>query len=114
MSTIFTLATPMQVGLTDDRIVRALVISSIWFSNTPQLGAAGTGELEITLTETTNGYQTTITYGDASVIEFFNQAAPAAGATVQDVMSGLLFNKLIADGKLPPGTLTTTSTTPAQ
>lgn len=113
MSTTFTLATPATVGdLSNPRTVTALKITSIWFTSTPDLAPTGTGELDITLTETSNGWQETIAYKDASVISFFAQAAPAppSGGTVEDVMCGLLFDKLIADGKLPAGTLTTVAT----
>jgi hypothetical protein len=108
MPTTFTLTTPVTVGdLSNPRTVTALAITSIWFTVTPDLAQIGTGELDITLTEPTNGWQETISYRDASVLAFFAQIAPPppAGATVEDVMCSLLFAKLIADGKLPAGTL---------
>jgi hypothetical protein len=110
MSTVFTLTAPVTVGdLSNPRTVTALAITSIWFTTTPDLAPGGTGELDITLTETTNGWQETITYRDASVLAFFGQPAPTlpSGATYEDVMSGAVFAKLIADGKLPPGTVAT-------
>ena len=108
--TTFMLAVPAQVGnLGSPVTVAALRITSIWFTTTPALAPIGTGELDITLTETTSGWQETVSYKDASVLAFFAQAAPPppAGVTVEDVMCQLLFAKLIADGKLPPGTVST-------
>lgn len=115
MPTVFTLTTPVTVGdLSNPRIVTALAITSIWFTTTPDLAPGGTGELDITLTETTNGWQETITYRDASVLAFFGQPAPTlpSGATYEDVMAGAVFSKLIADGKLPPGTVATVADAP--
>ena len=112
MAVIFTLETPVNVGtLTDPVTVSALRVTSVWFSTTPQLAPIGAAELDITLTETTNGWQETITYKDASVLEFFAQSAPTppAGATYEDVMAAAVFSKLIADGKLPAGTLSSAS-----
>jgi hypothetical protein len=112
MSTIYTLTTPVTLGgLGSPVTVAALAITSVWFTTTPALAQIGTGELDITLTETTNGWQEVVNYRNASVLTFFAQVAPAppAGATVEDVMCGLLFTKLIADGKLPPGTITNTA-----
>jgi hypothetical protein len=108
--TTFTLKTPATLGtLAAPVTVKALQITSIRFTTTPGLAQVGSGELDITLTETTNGWQNAVSYQDTSVLAFFAQAAPAtpAGATVEDVMCGLIFAKLIADGKLPAGTLTT-------
>jgi hypothetical protein len=112
MSTIFTLTTPANVGtLGSPVVVSALAVTSVFFTSTPAMAPLGTGQLNVTLTETTSGWQETIRYQDATVIAFFGQAAPtpAAGATYQDVMSAAVFSKLIADGKLPPGTVTTTA-----
>jgi hypothetical protein len=109
--TTYTLTTPVTLGaLANPITVAALAITSIRFTSTPALAPGGTGELDITVTETTNGWQETVSYKDASVLSFFAQAAPApqTGATVEDIMCGLLFAKLIADGQLPPGVVSTT------
>jgi hypothetical protein len=78
---------------------------------TPALARIGTGELSVTLTETTCGWQEKIQYQDASVLAFFSQLAPtpAVGATFEDVRASAIFSKLIADGKLPAGTVTTSA-----
>lgn len=106
----YTLTTPVNVGtLTTPVNVSALKVTGIIFSTTPALAPIGTGELTITLTDPVSGWQETITYKDASVPAFFAQTAPAppANSTVEDVMSQLIFAKLVADGKLPAGTVTT-------
>lgn len=106
----FKLTTPVNVGtLTAPISVSALAVTGVTFSTTPALAQVGTGELNVTLTDTLSGWQETVQYRDASVLAFFAQPAPAVpdGATMQDVMSQLVLSKLIADGKLPAGTVTT-------
>ena len=108
MPITFALATPVNLGtLTAPVNVASLRVTSVRFSTTPALAPLGTAELSITLTDTASGWQETIEYRDASVLAFFAQSAPApeAGASVEDVMAKLIFSKLIADGKLPPGTI---------
>jgi hypothetical protein len=111
MAVTFTLTTPVNVGtLTSPVNVSSLAITAVSFSTTPALAPLGTAELSITLTDPVSGWQETIDYQDASVLAFFAQAAPtpAAGATMEDVMASAVFGKLIADGKLPAGSLSTT------
>lgn len=112
MSTVFTLTTPLTVGSLGNSVtVSALAITSVWYTSTPKMAPIGTGQLYITLTETGNGWQETIKYNDATVISFLATAAvaPASGAAFSDVVSAAIFAKLVADGKLPAGTVTTTS-----
>ena len=106
---IFTLATPVNVGtLTAPINVSSLAITAIYFSTTPAIAPLGTAELSITLTDPASGWQETVSYLDASVPTFFTQPAPTPdpGATMEDVMAATVFSKLIADGKLPAGSLT--------
>lgn len=108
--TTFTLTTPFTTGgLSNSITVTSLQITDVWFASIPQLAPIGTGELEITLTDPVSGWQEQITYQDASVLAFFASpaTAPPSGATYSDVISIALFSKLIADGKLPPGTVST-------
>ncbi len=110
MPTTFVLTTPVNVGtLTAPVNVSSLRITGVVFTTTPALAPIGTGELTVTLTDPVSGWQEVIEYQDASVLAFFAQAAPApaAGATMEDIMSQALFAKLIADAKLPAGTVTT-------
>jgi hypothetical protein len=110
--TTFTLTTPVTVGdLNNPRTVTALAITSVWYTSTPDLALGGTGELDITLTETTTGWQETITYRDSSMLDMWNAVVTApAGQTLGDTIAQAIFAKLIADSKLPAGTLSTTVT----
>ena len=113
MPVLFTLATPVNVGsLTQPVVVSTLKVTGVWFSTTPALAPLGAAELDITLTDPVSGWQETLEYIDASVPVFFAQAAPVPpqGSTYEDIMAAAVFSKLIADGKLPAGTLSTTST----
>jgi hypothetical protein len=118
MPVIFNLTTPVNVGtLTQPVVVSSLKVTSVWFSTTPDLAPLGAAELSITLTDPASGWQETIDYKDASVPVFFAQSAPTppTGTTYEDVMAVAVFMKLIADGKLPAGSLSTPATpTPDQ
>ena len=108
----YTLTTPVNVGtLTQPVAVSSLKVTGVGFSTTPALAPLGTAELSITLTDPVSGWQEMIDYKDASVLTFFAQVAPTppTGATYEDVMAAAVLTKLIADGKLPAGTLTTTA-----
>ena len=117
MSVVFTLTTPVNVGtLTQPVVVSSLTVTGVWFSTTPALGPIGAAELSVTLTDPASGWQETVDYCDSSVPTFFAQAAPTppSGATYEDVIAAAVFSKLIADSKLPAGTLTTTPATATQ
>lgn len=108
--TVFKLETPANVGtLTVPISVSSLAVTGVTFSTTPALAPIGVGELKVTLTDTESGWQETIRYQDASVLAFFEQAAPtpASGETMHDIMSRAIFIKLVADGKVPAGTIAT-------
>jgi hypothetical protein len=98
MPRTFTVATPLTVGDLVNRItVNSLQITSLWYSSTPDLAPSGTGELEITLTDPATGWQTKVSYQDASVLTMWQM--------IGDNVAQALFAKLIADGNLPPGTV---------
>jgi hypothetical protein len=104
----FTLTTPVNVGtLTAPINVSSLQITGMRFTTTPALAPLGAAQLSVTLTDPTSGWQETIDYQDVSVMDFFDQTAPTpdAGETLKDVTANVLFAKLIADDKLPAGTL---------
>jgi hypothetical protein len=89
--------------------VTSFQVTGIHFSTTPRLAQLGAGELVITLTDPNTGWQEKINYKDTSVPMFWATATTAAAsATVGDVIGQAVFQKLIADGNLPPGTLSTT------
>jgi hypothetical protein len=102
---IFTLDTPTTVGTLANQItVSALGMTAIRVSSTPALAPMGSGEMEIILTETTNGWQTAISYQDASVFDLL-EASIDAGASMGSTLASTIFAKLVADGKLPPGSI---------
>jgi hypothetical protein len=109
--TTFTLTTTVNVGtLNNPVVVSSLTITALMYTTTPALAPLGTAELSVTVTDPVSGWQETISYQDASVLAFFGQLAPTtlpAGTTLDDVMCQVTFAKLIADGKLPPGTVAT-------
>jgi len=109
MSTTFTLTTPATVGsMTSPITVASLQLTTLSYSSTPALAQIGTGTLSITLTDPVSGWQETINYQDNSVLTLWSEAqTPAAGTELGDIMATAIFAKLIADGKLPPGTLNT-------
>src|SRR5579863_4164214 len=110
MATTYTLTTPVNVGtLTAPVNVASLRVTGVNLSTTPALAPIGTAQLTVILTDPVSGWQETVSYQDASVVAFFAQAAPTptAGQTMQDVMAQAILTKLVADGKLPAGTITT-------
>lgn len=105
----FTLTTPATVGSLGAPVtLRSLQITGINSSLTPPLAPVGTGILELTLTDPTSGWQETISYRDASVPALWALLqSPAANTKLEDIVGMALFSKLIADGKLPAGSLST-------
>ncbi len=109
--TTYTLSTPTTVGGIGSQItVSSFQLTSISYSSTPELAPISTGTLTITLTDPSSGYQETINYQDASVLVLWSQAlSPAANTQLGDIIAGAVFAKLVADGKLPPGSLNVTA-----
>jgi uncharacterized protein YfaP (DUF2135 family) len=111
MSTTFTLTTPVAVGSLANLVtISALRITSITFTSTPALAPIGTGELDVTLTDPVSGWQETISYQDATVLTFWASVVSIASSqSIGDTVARAVFAKLIADGKLPAGTVATAS-----
>lgn len=107
--TLFTLATPISVGTMSSPVtVTSFEVTVVSYSSTPALAPSGTGELDITLTDPNTGWQESFSYQDSSVLTFWSTLSTlAAQSAVGDIMAQAVFQKLIADGKLPAGTLTT-------
>ena len=109
----YTLATPFSGGsLSNPVTVSSLQLTTVNFSSTPALAPMGTGTLTVVLTDLVTGFQETFSYCDASVLTLWGAMGDAVATAV--------FDKLIADQKLPAGTLaaaavittpTTTATT---
>jgi hypothetical protein len=98
MSVTFTLSTPLTFGtLASPVTVSSLRLTNINLATTPELAPAGTGTLTLTLTDPESGAQETVIYRDASVLDLWQ--------TIGDDVSKAVFAKLIADNKLPAGTL---------
>jgi hypothetical protein len=109
MSTTYTLTTPVTVGTMSSPIsVAALQITGVAYSSTPALAQIGTGTLQVTLTDPESGWQEQINYADATVLTLWASAqSAAAGTELGDIVAQAVFAKLIADGKLPAGTVGT-------
>jgi hypothetical protein len=106
MSTTYTLTTPVIIGgLSSSQTVSSLQLTAINLSTTPQLAQLGTGTLALTLTDPTSGVQETISYADASVLTLWE--------SIGDTVAQAVFAKLIADSRLPAGTLATASSSSA-
>jgi hypothetical protein len=105
----FTLTAPVTLGSMSSPItVASLQLTSVAYSSTPPLAQIGTGTLSVTLTDPVSGYQETINYSDASALALWSAAAAVpAGQSLGDTIAQAVFAKLIADGKLPAGTLST-------
>jgi hypothetical protein len=98
----FVLTTPQHVGDLNSGInVDQLEIVAISLNLQPSyIGAGGTAVLSIVLQHLASGWQVTFTYRDASALAFWGAIDPAvAGGLI-----GAIWNKLVADAKLPPGT----------
>jgi hypothetical protein len=99
----FTLDTPFQTGTFDKPVaVSRLLLTGIKYSSTPELGAIGTSTLDVTLTDPDSRQQFKFSYQDAT--------APDVWADVSATFASAVFNKLIADGKLPAGSIDTGET----
>jgi hypothetical protein len=105
----YTLTTPLTVGtLSSSQTITSLQLTTIAYTSTPALALIGTGVLQLILTDPTSGAQETINYQDASVLAFWAKTvSTTATEELGDIISSAVFEKLIADGKLPAGTLTT-------
>ncbi len=103
----YTLTTPLQTGsLAKSTTVSSLQITGISYTSTPRLAPLGSGSLVITLTDPHSGFQETISYLDSSVPAFWAATcAMAPTGVLGDTVTAAVFAKLIADGKLPAGTL---------
>lgn len=101
MSTTFTLAQPATIGNLGNQVtVSSLQLTGITFSSTPEIAQLGTGELTILLTDPKSGYQEQITYRDSSALDLWLK--------IGDTVASAVFEKLIADAKIPTGTVQTT------
>lgn len=104
----YTFTTPImiQTGLSSSLTVKSVQVTAMNYNQTPALAQLGTGVLDITLTDPDTGWQETISYRDSSVLTFWQSAVtPAQGETFADLTAVAVFDKLVADRKLPAGTV---------
>jgi hypothetical protein len=96
---VFTLETPITIGnsFTDQAVVNRLVITGVVYSSTPALAPGGTFTLKVTLTDPDTRRQFQIDYQDATASDVW--------ADVGTDFATAVFNKLLADGKIPAGSV---------
>ncbi len=98
MSLIYELTTPITVGdINSSRVVVSLQLTAISINFDPAYVSAGTAVLSICLVDPVSGYPVNVVYQDASALQMAQAIEAQIGSE--------LFAKLIADAKLPPGTL---------
>lgn len=100
MSSVYTLTTPIQISagdLTSSTTVASLQLSAISINFDPAYVSAGTAVLSICLVDPVSMYPVNCIYQDASALQMAQAIESQIGAE--------LFDKLIADGKLPPGSI---------
>lgn len=96
----YTLATPTTVGdLQHQTVIDKLEIASISMNFEPLYSDNGTAILSVMLVHRESGYKMNVVYSDASALAFWQAHQGTLGPDA--------FAKLIADSKLPAGTLST-------
>jgi len=109
---LYTLTTPLTVisnSVSAPAVkVTALEITGIQMNKRPALAPIGSGDLTVTLTDPTSGFQETIKTAfnpDA----FWASITVADGQTIEDAVQTALFSVLTTNKLLPDGTLSTVS-----
>lgn len=96
----YALTNPITVGDLQHQItVDKLELASISLNFEPFYADGGTAILSVVLVHRASGYRVNVVYQDASALAFWQQHSATLESDV--------FSKLIADGKLPAGTLST-------
>lgn len=96
MSTLtYTLATPVTVG----DFLNPVVVDKLQLYSISLTAGDAKPTLSVVLIHVASGYQINLVYTDATVMTFWN--AINAG----NALTRAAFQKLVADGKLPAGTL---------
>lgn len=110
----YTLTTPVSAGTISKPVtIKSLQVTSIWWTSTPVLAPIGAQEMKITLTDPASGWQEIVAYKDATVAPMWTASVTATAESLADVVATAVLNKLIADKKLPSGTISTSpATTP--
>lgn len=105
----YTLTAPATIGtLGAQQTITSLQLTGLKLNLRPELAALGAAELEVTLTDPKSGAQEMQKYRDATVPAFWAAAQTSiANEAIGDAVARAVFAKLIADKKLPKGTLAT-------
>lgn len=104
----YILTNPFIVGdLQHQHLVDSLVIGSIAIDMDPTRPATDPCVLSLMLVHAESGYKANIVYRDQEALDFWRSIVEGGN----DVVTRALFRKLIADGKLPQGTLNETTAT---
>jgi hypothetical protein len=104
----YTFTTAQTVGeLGAQKTITHVRLASVYYSNTPDAAPTGSEELEVRLKDPDSGYLFQTNYLDATVATFWAAATTLASTgTLGDTVAAAIFAKLVADSKLPAGTLT--------
>lgn len=110
----YTLNAPFSTGTFErPQTITTIQIASVRVSTTPVTRPLpfGSAELDIVVIDQSpaaNGWSQMFSYEDPSIVDWWNsvQSTSAEGTTVKDIVDNAVFTKLIADGKLPAGTVT--------
>lgn len=98
---VYKLTPPMHVGdLVGGITVDQLQLVSVSINFDTVYASKGNAILSVILLHPSSGWKHNIVYQDASALTFWNSTMDANSAC-----SNAIFQKLIADGKLPAGTL---------
>jgi hypothetical protein len=105
----YQLTTPITVAngsISNQVTISALTITGYDWTSTPALAPLGTTELDVQLKDANSGFlEPVISYQDATVAPFWSQSIPTGVTTLEDAVHYAIFTKLVADGKLPTGTI---------
>jgi hypothetical protein len=104
---IFTLTTPLTIGDLSDRLtITRLQLAAISFNFQDIYASKGAAVMSAVLEDPDSKHTFTITYGGSGFSgDVSALAAWRALDTATNKVTQAIFAKLIADGKLPPGTL---------
>jgi len=103
----FTLATPTTTGeLGSQKTVTSLQIAAFGINFKPEVAALGEAEMHVAVTDPKSGYLQRFQYKDKTIPAFWASTPNVpAGLNLGDALSEGIFQKLLADGKIPAGTI---------
>ena len=100
MSLLYTLTTPITVGdMQHQTTISSLKLVSVSLNFEDYYTEQGHAVLSICLAEATNGYPVNVMYQDASALTM--------AKIIEDQIGQEIFDKLVADSRLPAGNVST-------